>query len=267
MRLHRYIHHEGPRGLRGFANLYDREETELVATRVEAYVFSGARHAGVGVSTDDDTAGMAVFAGVPHLVNVWVTAGSPKLASAIWRRRRWSLPDIDVANVRFHDRAVWWSFWHPKDSWTRGTPRWRHGSFHWWDALVGKAVHRSEPVGDPVEIDVPLPEGCYRARVGMTRDSWHRPRWPWPSVVPRATIDVISRPGPDGPYVPDDGRPGYVPVPGKGENAWDCGPDGTFGMTCVARTVEEAIGHLVASVLRDRQRHAGTHRYAEPITP
>jgi hypothetical protein len=54
-------------------------------------------------------------------------------------------------------------------------------------------------------------------------------------------------------------------VPGKGENAWDCGPDGIFAMSGLGRTVEEAIGHVVAAALRDRHRRGHDHAYAEPI--
>jgi hypothetical protein len=48
-----------------------------------------------------------------------------------------------------------------------------------------------------------------------------------------------------------------VPTPGKGENSWDCGQDATYGLTCPASTVEEALASLRASVMRDRERYGG----------
>lgn len=181
-------------------------------------------------------------------------------------------PDIDVADLRFHGRAVWWSIWHPQHSWTKGTPKWRHGSFHWWDWLTGKPVYSSVLTEGPATVTIPMPEGGYLATVTLDRATWKRPRWPWPTVRHGYTIDVLSRPTPEGPMVPDGsgtGAPrtnGYIPVPGKGENSWDCGGDGVFSQSGSARTVEEAIGQMVAGVLRDRQRHAGRHDYSEAIS-
>ena len=54
---------------------------------------------------------------------------------------------------------------------------------------------------------------------------------------------------------------GGIPCPGKGESEWDCGDNNLQSLHCNAETVEEAIGHVVASVLRTRKRHAGSHTY------
>jgi hypothetical protein len=50
-----------------------------------------------------------------------------------------------------------------------------------------------------------------------------------------------------------------IPVPGKGENSWDCDDDASYGMTCAAQTPAEAVAHYSASIQRDRQRHGGNH--------
>jgi hypothetical protein len=52
--------------------------------------------------------------------------------------------------------------------------------------------------------------------------------------------------------------PGGIPHQGKGENAWDCGDDATFGLGCSARTVPEAIGEVVAVCLKDRRSYGET---------
>jgi hypothetical protein len=264
MRVHRWSSKEGTRGVRSFANVHTAAENEVLSGRVEAYWFSGARHTGISLSTDDDTAGIQFFIGLAHVGCFWLTLGSPTASRAAYKRWKKSLPDIHIADLRLHDRAVWWALWHDKHSWSSGTPKWRHGSFHWWDWLVGKPVYRSEFI-DSWDARIPMPEGVYKADITMSKDTWTRPRWPWPQVRHGYNADIKSRPGPDGPYDSDNG---YIPVPGKGENSWDCGGDGIFGQSGSARTVEEAIGNIVSSALATRRRHGGrnAHNYAEPIS-
>ncbi|HXI16285.1 MAG TPA: hypothetical protein VNM48_07925, partial [Chloroflexota bacterium] len=74
--------------------------------------------------------------------------------------------------------------------------------------------------------------------------TWGRRRWPhWPLTRRMVRADV---------QVPEG-----VPHPGKGENAWDCGEDATYALTCAEQTPEAAVGRLVESVLRDRRRYGG----------
>lgn len=270
--LHYWAAREGSRGGRWHLTAQRGEDgPEVLAVRAEGYVASGARHAGVALSTDDEDAGLQVFAGIPRVACGWLTAGSWRAASWVRKRWGWSLPDnMHVVSLRFHHRAAWWELWHPKHEWKSPTPRWRYGAFHWWDFLTGKPVHSKEVTEGPVEVLVPMPEGTYQATVTLERSTWRRPRWPWSQVVHTFDLDVISRPGPDGPYVPDeaDGHrpPGYIPVPGKGENPWDCGGDGMFAMGGPGRTVEKAIATVVESTLRDRRRLGVPADYAEVIS-
>lgn len=268
MRLHHWRTREGTRGVRAFATLY-RHDRMIAEARFEGYIASGARHTGLGLRWDEEHCGPQVFAGLGHLACFWLTVGSWPLAKRLAGDRTRAFRDWDIVDVSFHGRAVWWSIWHDRDSWSSKTPRWRKGSFHWWRFLVGKPVHSSEIV-DEREVGIPMPEGVYRAAVKIERRRWKAPRWPWAKSLYTYDVDVLSRPSPSGPYVPEGDGPrtsGYIPVPGKGENAWDCGPDGIFGSSGPGRTVEEAVGHVVASALRDRKRHGGRHDYAEPITP
>jgi hypothetical protein len=50
-----------------------------------------------------------------------------------------------------------------------------------------------------------------------------------------------------------------IPVPGKGENAWDMEDDAIHSMGCVANSVDDAIIKLLNSVNRDRVRYGGAH--------
>lgn len=128
---------------------------------------------------------------------------------------------------------------------------WKGPHWYWWplNTLLGKPVYNSKPLTqDPVHRRVLMPEAFYPVAVTLTEDSWKRPRWPWPTVVRRATVECL--------------RP--IPKPGKGENSWDCGEDGTYSMTCPASTVEEALAALKASVMRDRERYGGKEGYGNP---
>jgi hypothetical protein len=143
-------------------------------------------------------------------------------------------------SVSWHSGGLWWSLWHSTMEWKSSTPKWRHGHFDPIDWLLGRRAYSSDEL-EVVPVEVPMPEKIYAGTVRMHEDTWRRPRWPFPQRLLRATIDV----------------PGGVPFPGKGENAWDCDDDATYSMTCVARSSEDAVGRLVASVLRDRRRHGG----------
>lgn len=159
---------------------------------------------------------------------------------------RWD--GVDVACVSVHDRALWWSFLHPQSSWQSRTPRWRNGSFRPLDALLGSHAYSSEQIEER-EVQIPMPEGTYDWTIKLSRDTWRRPRWPWPIIRVHASADA------------KDGE--QIPVPGKGENAWDCGADAVYGLATSAATIEDAIASVVGSVLRTRRNRDGSHIYVE----
>jgi hypothetical protein len=51
--------------------------------------------------------------------------------------------------------------------------------------------------------------------------------------------------------------PGGIPHPGKGENSWDCGMDGVYGLSCEATTVDEAVAAVHACATKNRERYGG----------
>jgi hypothetical protein len=114
--------------------------------------------------------------------------------------------------------------------------------FYWCpvDTLLGSRRHSSVELEQGCGV-VAMTEGNYPVTVKLTRDEWKRARWPWPLVVYRAHVE--SEQG--------------IPFPGKGENSWDCGENASFGLTCQANTVDEAVEAMRESVLRDRERYGG----------
>lgn len=141
--------------------------------------------------------------------------------------------------ISFHNGALWWSFWTDPMSWSSKTPRWRHGNFDFADFFLGrsKCEHRTIEARDVL---VPMPEKAYPAKAELQEWTWKRPRW-FAKTIKRVQIDI----------------PGGVPIPGKGENSWDCGDDAIFGTTTAARSIAEGVGQLVGSALRDRVRRGG----------
>lgn len=143
-----------------------------------------------------------------------------------------------------------WDIWAPQGYWSKEIPRWMDGHFEIADAILGEHVY-SERNFPMQHVEIPMPEGTYKATLVMQLATWKRARWPFPLTVMRAKIEV-----PEG-----------IPVPGKGENSWDCGPDALYGTTCRANTPEAAIATLVESVLRTRKQRCGSHVYTERPKP
>ena len=261
MHIHRWSNKEGTRGRRSFAHIRTHEDGDEIADlSLEHYWASGAEHTGFYVEIGD-SGSLKVFVGAAHVFDAWLGIGSNRVARWLYQHHndvRAKLTDKTVVAVRYHDSAVWWELWQPRHMWTSGTPKWRRGNFNWRDALLGRAKHASTITGPEQLVWIPMPEGQYPAIITLDRSEWKRPRWPWPTAV-RQGYDVKI-------LKPDMGPGGYIPIPGKGENSWDCGGDGIFGQSGSGRTVEEAIGHVVASALSTRKRHAGRHDYADPIS-
>ena len=103
---------------------------------------------------------------------------------------------------------------------------------------------------------IPLPEGVYTGTYTTERMTRRYVRWPGKA------IDLVR--GPMQWTSVNLSIEGGIPVEGKGENSYDCGMDGLLG--CSGRTVEDAIGNAVRSVLRDRKRYGGPHDLDRPMT-
>lgn len=155
------------------------------------------------------------------------------------------LPKDKEFKVELYQEYLWVDFWwsDPAMNWGRNTNRFPafHLSINWKDLLLGKERHELKHLTDWQEIVVPMPEGSYRGKVRIEQRTWSRPRWPWKRVRTAADIDMIEG----------------VPVPGKGENSWDCGEDAIMGMGSEP-TVPDAIAAVVRSALRDRERYGGS---------
>lgn len=142
--------------------------------------------------------------------------------------------------IRVFDDAIWLSLWEDRDEWNSKDPKWMRATIRPLDIIFGKSKYANRVIEER-DIAIPMPERMYPAIAKLEVASWIRARWPWrpfSTVRTRVSIDV----------------PGGIGIPGKGENDYDIGDDAVFGQTCVARTIEEGIGSVVASVLETRRR-------------
>lgn len=122
-----------------------------------------------------------------------------------------------------------WTYPHISKSW------WRDSSFDLVDFLLGAEKH-SEVRGEKQAITVVMPEGEYHGTVEFINRSWKRPRWPTVRHRTDANIEMANP----------------IPVPGDGENSWDCDDDAIYGGNYPATTMQEAIDAIRASALRQR---------------
>ena len=147
---------------------------------------------------------------------------------------------FEVLGFRIHDNAFWFDLWHDGDGWSSRDAKWKRLHINIPDKLLGRQKYTSELVSEH-DVVIPMPEGKYPAHVKLTKDSWKRPRWPFPMVLRRYDVKMV------------------IPIPheGKGENSWDCGEDALFGQGGVGECLEDAISGVVNSVLNSRRRYNG----------
>lgn len=145
-------------------------------------------------------------------------------------------------SLRIFDWAVWWNLGVSQMGWSSTRPKWRNGSWHFF----GSHKLQSEKLVYERDVLIPMPERSYRWHAKLYRTTWGFDK------LPRLFDRELMR-------VQLDSRPGeQIPKPGKGENSWDCGEDALFGSTAPACSIEEAVGGVVGSVLRDRKRYGGS---------
>lgn len=178
-----------------------------------------------------------------------------------WLERHKPNGDVDYdtrvfsANVSLdhRDGAPWdvlvqHEFWAKQHEWSRNDPWWMRSRLSLRKFLFGRDVH-SSTVREEGTCVVPMPEANYPATYKIIDREW---RYPKPLGRLRDVVVGVRR---TSTTEIEPGKP--VPVPGKGENSWDCGDDGIYSMSVGGESVPTAIGKLVSSALATRKRHGG----------
>ncbi len=151
--------------------------------------------------------------------------------------------DMREFSLRIMDGNVWIDHpWVRQNEWRSADPWWKKSIvLHVKDWLLGKA-RCDVTTGSPFTVYVPMPEGSYRATATPETYVWRRRFY-----VPQLRRDSVKL-----------DIEGGIPHAGKGENSWDCGDDGLWGIS--GETTEKAIANAVASVLTSRRRYGRDSR-------
>lgn len=189
---------------------------------------------------------------------------------SLWLRAR--MPFTKWLRVRDHEKKNWYEARHyglklfpyngclfraqfgAYDGMGREARRWRECSLQQWK-IIGRTKCDTEVTAEG-ECHIPMPEGNYVGKWKKEQRTWRhitRRGRLWDrifGVTIRTSVDLDIE--------------GGIPVEGKGENSWDCGMDGIFGVS--GNTVEDAIANAVRACLRDRQRYGGPHNLPRPMT-
>lgn len=140
-------------------------------------------------------------------------------------------------SIRIFDWAIWWCLWR-NDGQCHSTDK-RQGSWHPLDTLLGplkpKTVRKEQH-----DVTLSMPESDYPCSVTMELVRWKRKRW---FAFYRQRANVAFE-------IP-------VPVPGKGENGWDCGDDALCESSFIADSLEEALDKVRADVIKTRTNRGG----------
>lgn len=206
----------------------------------EWHLFSRCCHLSITFSSTGDDAIMFSLA-IPFLFALYLS-----LERAKWVKRfpgvRWVSGDYNSGEreLRFavHDNAFWWNIWINRMGMRNDS--WRDRCFHFDDFFLGRNKY-SETERQRFDSVLVMPEGVYPATVELFTSTWKRPRWPWPTSINRADVQIE----------------GGIPIPGDGENSWDIDDDAIYGLTCPSGTVEEALSSIRESAMRDRRRNGG----------
>lgn len=174
--------------------------------------------------------------GLWHVFNFYMTFAFPLLPN-------WSVEHGDrESGIRIFDNAIWIDFWSRRNEWRSKDPFWLKGiTIHPIDLLLGKGKYGERYLAGEHYAEVEMPEGNYPAKIAFFENEYKRPRWPIIRRTRGAKIKMFKP----------------VPIPGKGENSWDCEDDAIYSMYCPAETVEDAIAAVSASVMRKRERYGG----------
>lgn len=156
------------------------------------------------------------------------------------------------------DTGAWgtfvWRFWNDPNEWHAGTPWWRYAYIDIADRLLGPTKYTSEVVEETGAI-IHFPEADYPVTVKEEFATWTRPtffgfRLPFkPFTLKRRSFEITPE------------KP--VPIPGKGENSWDCGDDAVYSMTVRVDSADAALRRFIQSVERTRSKYG----WKDPVAP
>lgn len=221
---------------------------------VEFYWWTHFAH--ISVATDSEPSWKFSIA-LPPLA-LWITLDG----FGLWHPQRkcvatWSdgheswIPEDRECQIAMHDWTLRLTPWGKSMEWCRADPWWVRGiSIDLANLFLGRQKYTTATLKTGIPLEIPMPEGVYRAVGRIERSTWKRSRW-FAQTRTYVSVDV----------------PKGIPFAGKGENAYDCDDDGLFGYSSEGESIEKAIAHGVESVLNSRRRygHASTETISRAL--
>lgn len=196
---------------------------------------------------ENDTSTVSLWLGIPFLLSLYLTLEAPWLRRIVPTVRRkssmrpddeWDMPITRSIGVRIFGGRIWIDLWaDPNDS--GHNRRWQQLNLDLKNLFLGRAKY-SKYQSETQDVLIVMPEGRYPATITTYIAQWKRPRWPFPQQIRRAEIEIN----------------GGIPIPGKGDNSWDCEDNAIFSSTMPANSPHEAAQKLFDSVMRERIRYA-----------
>lgn len=169
---------------------------------------------------------------------------------AIWDSdREFWVTDRREFDVSISDWTLRFTPWGRWGEWNSRDPWWIRGiSFDVRHFVLGKRVYLAEELA-LVPCHVPMPEGNYPAVAKVQRVTRGFERW-FKRTGQEVTLNI----------------PKGIPFAGKGENSWDCGDDGLFGIG--GDSIDHAIRRAQEAVHESRRRHghASSETVAEALS-
>lgn len=229
--------HDEPGETGGRFSLYLCDEEDANAHRKNLHgewnVAPRFKAVGFSFTLDDEDATLGLYG---WLASLYLSTGRWRYRGS--RERGWRR-ELDAYVSRENGGTL--NLW--TDTHDSSNPR-QYG-FSWFrlkNRLLGRTRREKRLVAvHDVMVRIPGDETEYPVNVRLETWTLRRPRWPFPSVHHHADLEVM-----------DDGG---IPYEGKGENAWDVGGDATFAMSCSARTVGDAVGKLIGSIVDYRTKY------------
>lgn len=243
---------------RAWLYFYSHPEANAVqALGFEWYFGKRARHCGIAISFNvvDGDRGIRFYAGIPWLFNLYFTVERVPEWMLPWHWEESSLrpgekfryPEKRSIGVRVSGWTVWVSLWENEMEWSRDDPWWWKFNINLADLFLGQAKHTRSILAKG-ECNVPMPEGGYSACYTITASKQKRPRWPWAKRWLYVDIEIDSENG--------------IPLPGKGENSWDCDDDAVYASGReLTGSVDDACADLARSIVQDRVKLCGREVY------
>lgn len=134
------------------------------------------------------------------------------------------------------------NLWHNPNEGSSSDPWWWNIRLPLRDWLLGQTEYNSETLEEG-ECQIVMPEGTYPLTYVHSLATWKRPRWPKTKVVHRFTLTVLDE--------------GGIPIPGKGESAYNCEDDAVFDVTIPAERLADAILAMFKDIAATRERYGG----------